>query len=157
MNWTHCVYMPTIPDTISECFSMVGSECLGLRNGYFPWTPSMNRDIRIWTKTCIPCQESKILRTVQFSFTHPHGKQALFSRPYTVGPLPLADGSCFTQTCVDCFTCWSKAVPTADTPNETVFKAFPHQWTSTFVHSTVTTQTHNSNQIIHWFFHSACI
>lgn len=103
--------------------------------------PYMNRDLRLWTRSCVPCQRSKVHRHVhtiptQFPCT------ARFSHVHIdiVGPLPPSNGFTHLLTCVDRFTRWPMAIPIADTSSETVSKVFLHHWISVFgVPSTITT------------------
>ena len=78
----------------------------------FVW-PSINADVRQWTKTCLQCQKSKVQR---YTITSP----GTFSTPDTrfdnihidiVGPLPPSKGYSYLLTCIDYFTRWPEAFP----------------------------------------------
>nr|VZI31122.1 unnamed protein product [Spirometra erinaceieuropaei] len=107
----------------------------------FVW-PHINRDVRRWVRSCLPCQRAKIHRhtvTSPGTFTTP---DARFSHVNIdlVGPLPPSNGSTYLLTCTDRFTRWLVAVPIPDTCAETVEKAFLLHWVSNFgVPATVTT------------------
>ena len=104
--------------------------------------PSMQKDIRNWTRSCLQCQKSKVQRhTVSplGTFTTP---DAWFDHVHIdiVGPLPSSNGFHYLVTYVDQFTRWPEAIPIPDILAETVARAFVSRWIANFgLPSTVTT------------------
>ena len=70
--------------------------------------PSINKDVRQWTRSCLQCQRSKVQRhthTPAGAFTPP---DARFTHVHIdiVGPLPTSNGYTHLLTAVDRFTRW---------------------------------------------------
>ena len=86
----------------------------------------MNKDIRLWTRTCLKCQASKVTRHTRSSpgtFT-PASTRFEHVHIDIVGPLPFSWGYKYLLTCVDYFTRWPEATPLADITSDTVVRAF---------------------------------
>ena len=107
----------------------------------FVW-PNMNKDIREWTRQCIPCQQHKVQRhTSSPSLTIPM-PDARFNHLHIdiVGPLPSSRGFTHIFTCVDRLTRWPEAIPLSEITSEAIARAFVENWISRFGSpSTITT------------------
>ena len=99
----------------------------------FIWE-GINKDVRLWARTCTHCQASKVTR-------HTHSPPGTFPPPAgrfdhvhidLVGPLPPSAGHRYLLTCVDRFTRWAEATPLADITTDTVAQAFITSWVSRF-------------------------
>lgn len=92
--------------------------------------PGMNTEIGRWTKTCINCQKSKVVRH-NVSGLGSYDKCGRFEHVHVdiVGPLPTSeDGYRYLLTMVDRATGWPEAVPMKDIYAATVAKFLYVDW-----------------------------
>ncbi|CAF4886757.1 unnamed protein product [Pieris macdunnoughi] len=103
-----------------------------MQHRYIIWH-GMNKDVTQWTKECINCQKSKILRHT----VSPHG-HFIFSDRFghlhvdIVGPLIYCEGFRYIVTMVDRKTGWPEAYPVNDISAETVADIMYSGWISRF-------------------------
>ncbi len=87
--------------------------------------PSINKDIRQWTQSCLRCQQSRVHR----HSTAPLGTFVTLDARFD---LPPSNGFVYLLTCINQFTRWPEAVPIHDCTADTVAKAFVQIWISRF-------------------------
>ena len=95
--------------------------------------PSVKFDCREWTRSCIPCQRSKVQRHVTAplgSFPQPSARFDHVNIDIVI--LPVSEGYRYCLTCVDRFTRWPEAIPLYDQEAVTVARAFFEGWICRF-------------------------
>ena len=99
----------------------------------FVW-PKMKKEIRLWCKTCEPCQASKVQRHVQAPIQPRPPPDRRFGSLHVdiVGPLPEAEGMKYLFTIIDRYTRWCEAIPMAEIKAENCAKAFVRHWITRF-------------------------
>ncbi|KAL1448829.1 hypothetical protein WDU94_000084 [Cyamophila willieti] len=98
----------------------------------FVW-PSISKDCRSWTRSCIQCQQAKVTRHVHAplgSFSPPSGRFEHVHLDLVI--MPHSDGFRYCLTMVDRFTRWPEVIPLANQEASTVAKAFYTHWIARF-------------------------
>ena len=99
----------------------------------FVW-PVMERSIKEWARTCVPCQKSKVSRHTKapFNFFDPAEQRFEHVHVDIVGPLPPCQGFRYCLTMSDRFTRWPEVAAMADISADTVVKTFYAAWIARF-------------------------
>jgi cleavage and polyadenylation specificity factor subunit 1 len=91
---------------------------------------NMREDCRNWTKTCIPCQKTKVnkhTRTPISTLTMPRQKFCNVHMDL-IGPLPPSEGMRYCLTLIDRFTRWSEVIPLENIEAKTIVRALFDNW-----------------------------
>lgn len=104
--------------------------------------PSINKDCREWSRTCEPCQRSKVSRHNMAplgTFDTPSGR-FLHVHMDIIGPLPVCDEYRYCLTAIDRVTRWPEVWPMRTITTEEVVDTFTREWIPRFgIPSIVTT------------------
>lgn len=100
---------------------------------FYVW-PSINKDVKNWTRQCLKCQTCKIQKHVQSPLQQFKLPQARFAHVHIdiVGPLPCSNGKQYLLTCIDRYTRWPEAYPMCGITAEEVAKTFVDGWIARF-------------------------
>lgn len=96
--------------------------------------PSIDKQIKHWTRCCLQCQRSKIFKYTVWPITPFASPDRRFRHIHIdlVGPLPPANGCKYLLTCVDRYTSWPEAWPIGNMSTHTVAATLTTQWISRF-------------------------
>ena len=106
---------------------------LDLVSRRFVW-PGMRRDVRLWARSCLPCQRSKVQRHTKTPVMAFPAADERFRHIHVdlVGPLPPSEGYRYLLTAVDRFSRWPEAVPLRGITAAEVARALISGWISRF-------------------------
>ncbi|BHF77621.1 hypothetical protein SprV_0602072900 [Sparganum proliferum] len=107
----------------------------------FVW-PSMNTDIRQWTRSCLACQKAKVGLHNKAPIDTFLAPDARFAHVHIdlVGPFPTSRGCNHLLTAIGRFTRWPIATPITNITADSVAHAFLEHWISHYgASSTITT------------------
>ena len=99
----------------------------------FVW-PGLNKDVGIWTKSCVHCQRAKIHRHTISPLQPFKAPDSRFASIHVdiVGPLVQCQGSIAMFTIIDRFTRWTEVVPIPNMTTVTCAKALFTHWIARF-------------------------
>ncbi|GFS93834.1 putative gag-pol protein [Nephila pilipes] len=91
----------------------------------FVW-PSIIKDARTWTRSCLKCEKSKVTRHVQSPFQQYHNVSKRFTEINLdiIGPLPSSEGFRYCLTIIDRYCRWPEAIPLPDIRADNLLKGW---------------------------------
>lgn len=107
----------------------------------FVWS-KMRRDIVMWTRACVKCQQHKITRHVHASLGQfPHDCVRLHHLHIDlIGPMPSSNGFKYCLTMIDRGSKWPEVIPLRNISTEAIINVFVETWISRYgVPHTITT------------------
>lgn len=101
----------------------------------FVWH-GLRADVRRWTRTCLHCQKSKIIRHIESGISSfpDQGRRFAHLHVDVVDPLPtcISDGFRYLFTMTERTTRWPDAIPVIDASTHSCAKALLDAWVSRF-------------------------
>ncbi|XP_039304381.1 uncharacterized protein K02A2.6-like [Solenopsis invicta] len=99
----------------------------------FIW-PSLKKDVKEWTRTCLPCQRSKISRHTKNVPVRIEIPDQRFQHVHLdlIGPLPSCQDFRYCLTIIDRFSRWPEAIPLKEISADTVSTAFYTHWVARY-------------------------
>lgn len=96
--------------------------------------PNMNKDINLWTTTCVQCQKQKIHRHVKTPIENISVPRGRFRHVHVdiVGPLPSSNGNKYILTAIDRFSRWPEAFAIPDIETKTIARTLVNEYFSRF-------------------------
>ena len=104
-----------------------------LLSSKFVW-PGLSKDVGLWTRSCLRCQQSKIQSHVKSPVPSIHVPGQRFSHMHLdlVGPLPACQGFSYLLSMIDRTSKWPEADPLSSITAESCAQAFISAWVSRF-------------------------
>ena len=99
----------------------------------FVWS-GLARDVTLWTRSCLRCQQSKIQTHVHSPISAIPVPTRRFSHVHIdiVGPLPSSQGFSYLLTMIDRTSRWPEVTPLESISTESCVRAFISTWISRF-------------------------